>query len=105
MSNHTVVVKDNTAATIQSVQVLGTDVYMQHNEDVVVPAATDALDAFNVTVNGAALTAADVSELASVSGNAKQVNFTLTTIPTATPVVTVLANQSLLKDANGVTVK
>ncbi|WP_338449651.1 S-layer homology domain-containing protein [Niallia oryzisoli] len=104
-SNHTVVVKDNTAATIQSVQVLGTDVYVTFNEDVVVPATTDALVAFNVTVNGTALTATDVSDLTSVSGNAKQVKFTLTTTPAATPVVTVLGTQTVLKDANGVAVR
>lgn len=102
-SNHKVVVKDNTAATVQSVQVIGTDVFVTFNENVIVPATTNALDAFKVTVNSAELT--DVDDIASVTGNAKQVKFTLTAAPAATPVVTVLAGQAVLTDANGVAVK
>lgn len=102
-ANTSVVVKDNTAASITNVQVLGTDVYVTFNENITVPATTDALDAFKVTVNGADLTATDVSDLVAVSGNAKQVKFTLTTA--ATPVVTVKAGQTVLTDANGVAVK
>ncbi|WP_144697719.1 hypothetical protein [Fictibacillus phosphorivorans] len=102
-ANTPVVVKDNTAASVTNVQVLGTDVYVTFNENITVPGTTNALDAFKVTVNGTELLAADVSELAAVSGNAKQVKFTLTTA--ATPVVSVKAAQTVLKDANGVLVK
>lgn len=104
-TNSSVVVKDNTAATVTNVQVLGTDVYITFNEDVTVPATTDALDAFDVTVNGNVLTAADVTDLVAVSGNAKQVKFSLATAPAATPVVKVKANQTVLTDANGVLAK
>ncbi|WP_156450554.1 hypothetical protein [Anoxybacillus sp. P3H1B] len=58
-----------------------------------------------MTVNGTALTADDVSDLVTVSGNAKQVKFSLATAPAATPVVKVKAGQTVLKDANGVAVK
>jgi trimeric autotransporter adhesin len=104
-ANSDVVVKDNTAATVTNVQVLGTDVYVTFNEDVTVPATTNALDAFAVTVNGNALTAADVSDLVAVSGNTKQVKFSLVNAPAATPVVTVKAAQLVLTDANGALVK
>lgn len=76
-SNTSVVVKDNTAASITDVQVLGTDVYVTFNENISVPSTTDALEAFKVTVGGTDLTANDVSDLTAVSGNMKQVKFTL----------------------------
>ncbi|MBH0156774.1 hypothetical protein IHV10_10375 [Fictibacillus sp. 5RED26] len=102
-ANTSVVVKDNTSASVTNVQVLGTDVYVTFNENITVPGTTNALDAFKVTVNGTELLAADVSDLVEVSGNAKQVKFTLATA--ATPVVSVKAAQAVLKDANGVLVK
>jgi trimeric autotransporter adhesin len=105
-ANTSVVVKDNTAASITNVQVLGSDVYVTFNENITVPGTTNALDAFKVTVNGTVLTlATDVTDLASVTGNAKQVKFSLTAAPAATPVVTVKSAQAVLTDANGVAVK
>ena len=102
----TLAVTDNTAATITNVQVIGTDVYVTFNEDLTAPAAlTNAASAFVVTVNGTDLLAADVTDLAAVLGNAKQVKFSLVAAPSVTPVVKVLTGQTVLKDANGVNVK
>jgi methionine-rich copper-binding protein CopC len=105
-TNYNVVVKDNTAATVTSVQTLGTDVYVTFNENLATPATgTDAVSVFNVTVNGIALTAEQVTDITAVNGNTKQVKFSLTTAPSATPVVSVKADQSALTDANGTLVK
>ncbi len=101
-SNHSVTVKDNTAATVSNVQVIGSDVYVTFTENVTFANGTDADNAFDVTVNGSAVTA---GYLQSVAGNSKQVKFTLDNAPAATPVVKVEANQTVLTDVNGTPVK
>lgn len=101
-SNHSVTVKDNTAATVSNVQVIGSDVYVTFSENVTFVSGTDADAAFDVTVNGTAVTA---GSLQTVAGNAKQVKFTLDAAPAATPVVKVEANQAVLTDVNGTPVK
>ncbi|MFD1358997.1 S-layer homology domain-containing protein [Fictibacillus halophilus] len=101
-SYYGVTVKDNTAATITNVQVIGQDVYVTFTENLTVPAvAADSV--FDIKVNGVAVAA--TTNLAAVSGNAKQVKFTLDATPAGTPVVTVKAAQIALTDANGVAVK
>lgn len=103
-ANTAVVVKDNTAATITNVQVIGQDVYVTFNENVTFDsvAGVDANDALDIKVSNVVVEAGD---LAVVAGNAKQVKFTLDAAPATAPVVTVKANQTLLTDANGVPVK
>lgn len=102
-SYYGVTVKDNTAATITNVQVIGQDVYVTFTENLTIPATTSADLVFDVKVNGSAVGAA--ANLVDVAGNTKQVKFTLDGAPAATPVVTVKAAQALLTDANGVAVK
>jgi trimeric autotransporter adhesin len=103
--NRTVTVYDNTAATITNVQTVGQDVYVTFTENLSIPEATDALQAFRVTINGTDLNADDVGNLTAVAGNAKQVRFTLTTAPSVAPTVTVRDGQTVLKDLNGVNVR
>jgi trimeric autotransporter adhesin len=101
-SNHTVIVNDNTAATITNVQVIGRDVYVTFSESVTFNGTVDADNVFDLTVNNTPVTAGDIS---AVDGNNKQVKFTLDTVPAATPVVKVKAGQTELTDVNGVPVK
>jgi hypothetical protein len=101
-ANYGVVVKDNTAATASNVQVIGQDVYVTFTENVTVPALTDSDTVFNLTVNGATVTG---GLLETVAGAANRVKFTLDAAPTATPVVTVKANQTVVTDTNGTPVK
>ncbi|MCP1160729.1 hypothetical protein [Bacillus infantis] len=101
-TNTAVTVKDNTAATITNVQVIGQDVYVTFNEDVTVGSDLDANDAFNITVSNAV---AEAGNLSAVAGNAKQVKFTLEAVPATNPAVTVKAAQTVLTDANGYQVK
>lgn len=98
--NSTVVVKDNTPASITNVQVIGADVFVTFNENVLAGTGIDANNAFEIKVNNQVVEAGNISP---VTGNAKQVKFTLATA--ATPTVTVKANQAVLTDANGVAVK
>jgi methionine-rich copper-binding protein CopC len=100
-ANYGVVVKDNTAATVSNVQVIGQDVYVTFTENVAF-ATADANTVFNVTVNG---TTADAGNLETVAGAANRVKFTLTAAPAATPVVSVLAGQTVVTDTNGTPVK
>lgn len=100
--NLTVKVGDNTAASITNVQVIGRDVYVTFNEDLTVPAATDADTIFDLKVNNTTVSAGDVS---AVAGNKKQVKFTLDATPTGSLVVKVLSTQTTLTDTNGVIVK
>ncbi|MFC6038001.1 S-layer homology domain-containing protein [Paenisporosarcina macmurdoensis] len=101
-ANYGVVVKDNTAATASNVQVIGQDVYVTFTENVTVPALTDSDTVFNLTVNGTTVTG---GLLETVAGAANRVKFTLDAAPTATPVVTVKANQTVVTDTNGTPVK
>jgi hypothetical protein len=101
-SNHTVIVNDNTAATITNVQVIGKDVYVTFSEPVAFSGNVDADIVFDLTVNNTPVTAGDIS---AVDGNNKQVKFTLDNTPAATPVVKVKAGQTGLTDVNGVPVK
>ncbi|PLR73509.1 hypothetical protein [Bacillus sp. UMB0728] len=101
-TNTAVTVKDNTAAAITNVQVIGQDVYVTFNEAVTVGEDVDANNAFNITVSNAV---AEAGNLSAVAGNAKQVKFTLETAPATNPVVTVKAAQTVLTDANGYQVK
>ncbi|MBB6285264.1 S-layer homology domain-containing protein [Geobacillus subterraneus] len=101
-SNHTVIVNDNTAATITNVQVIGKDVYVTFSEPVAFSGNVDADIVFDLTVNNTPVTAGDIS---AVAGNNKQVKFTLDNTPAATPVVKVKAGQTGLTDVNGVPVK
>ena len=100
-ANYGVVVKDNTAATVSNVQVIGQDVYVTFTENVAF-ATADANTVFNVTVNG---TTADAGNLETVAGAANRVKFTLAAAPAATPVVSVLAGQTVVTDTNGTPVK
>lgn len=100
--NLTVKVGDNTAASITNVQVIGQDVYVTFNEDLVVPATTDADTIFDLKVNNTTVSAGDVS---AVAGNKKQVKFTLDATPAGSLVVKVLSTQTTLTDTNGVIVK
>lgn len=101
-ANYNVTVNDNTAATITATQVIGTEVYVTFSENVSFTGPVDANNVFDVKVNGTVVEAGDI---ATVAGNLRQVRFTLADVPTATPVVTVKANQTLLTDANGYPVR
>jgi hypothetical protein len=101
-ANYGVVVKDNTAATVSNVQVIGQDVYVTFTENVAFTAPADANTVFNVTVNG---TTADAGNLETVAGATNRVKFTLVNAPAATPVVSVLAGQTVVTDTNGTPVK
>jgi hypothetical protein len=101
-ANYDVVVKDNTAATASNVQVIGQDVYVTFTENVTVPALTDSDTVFNLTVNGTTVTG---GILETVAGAANRVKFTLDAAPTATPVVSVKAGQTVVTDSNGTPVK
>jgi methionine-rich copper-binding protein CopC len=100
-ANYDVVVKDNTAATASNVQVIGQDVYVTFTENVAFSTA-DADSVFNLTVNGAVVTAGNIE---AVAGAANRVKFTLDAAPAATPVVTVKAGQTVVSDTNGTPVK
>ncbi|OAH54488.1 hypothetical protein AWH48_07775 [Domibacillus aminovorans] len=98
-----VTVKDNTPATVTGVEVYGTTVVVEFSDAIELPAApTDANDVLDVTVNG---TAAEAQNMTAVAGNVKALQFTLTSAPAAKPVVKVKEGQEALKDANGVIVK
>lgn len=101
-SNLTVKVGDNTAATIENVQVLGQDVYVTFSEALTVPATTDADTIFTLKDGSAAVSAGDVS---AVAGNSKQVKFTLDAPLADTLDVAVADGQNVLSDANGYAVK
>ncbi len=101
----TVVINDNTAATIESVQVIGQDVYVTFSEAVTVTASTDIADVFTLKDGTTDVVEATGKYIAAVSGNAKQVKFTLTSALTDTLTVKVKTAQTVLTDANGVAVK
>lgn len=102
-ANFVVNVKDNTPATVTGVDVYGATVVVQFSDVIELPIApTDANDVLNITVNG---TAVEAQNITTVSGNNKALQFTLAAAPAAKPVVTVKEGQEALKDANGVLVK
>ncbi|MGF9976212.1 hypothetical protein [Viridibacillus arvi] len=100
-----VTVEDNTSAKITNLQVVGTDVYVTFNENITIPSTTNAADIFTIKDGTTALVAAGVSDVTAVTGNAKQLKFTLTAAPTGTISATILSSQTTLTDANGYVVK
>jgi len=100
--NQAVAVEDNTAATIASTTVIGTDVFVTFTENVQFSGTVATSTVFDVTVGGSAASAGNIS---AVAGNAKQIKFTLTATPASAPVVAVKAAQTAVTDANGYAVK
>ncbi|MCP3761425.1 S-layer homology domain-containing protein [Domibacillus sp. A3M-37] len=98
-ANFVVTVKDNTPATVTDVKTAGTAVVVTFSEAVAVAGTVDANDVFDIKVGS---TTAEAGNISAVSGNDKQVQFNLASSPASSPTVEVKADQTALKDANGV---